>query len=306
MVKMYNHWVLQPAENVNAAIAALPIATEKKIYDELGNVEENWKRIEVDGVTVDIPSKHYVLKQHEQAFRPVIEGLTVSGVENFEFSLWNTRKRAHLAVFVGELEDGVKFGFKVTNSFDRSLAIHFGAKAYQQQKSVEIVERDHVLVWGIRQVCTNGMTMRIPLKTCKYLDTQEVVKIKDLLKMKGRILHVGNDVDKKLESMQYVVEAFTLLKNPLNMMIIDAQNFHLNPIEARELILKYVGKRRMDKYLELWGQEEKTLWGLYNSITFLASHSIEFKSTLREGLLTKAANLLEGELMPEMRVPTNA
>jgi len=303
------HWKLQPAEQINFALDKLPKGEERDVFitttDENGKAHgfksDKYKAILVNNKLIDIPTQRYVLKQHVDAFRPIIEGLVVSGIKDFQFALWHTESRANLNIFVGEAEDGVKFGFKCTNSFDRSLAIHFGAKATQLKKSIEVVEKEHVLVWGYREICANGMIAKIPLKTCKYLDAVEVTKIKELLRESGRIIHIGKDIDTKLDSMQYVVEAFILLKEPLNRMIIDAKKHPLSKDEARILIKKYVGKRRMDRYLELYDQEEQSLWGLYNSITYLASHDDNLTTPLRERLLMDGANLLEAELMPEIK-----
>lgn len=303
----FGFWRTRPANEINMALGELPVAEKVSIVarrEDGGEVGTGkFKAIIVNGQVIDVPTKHYVLKQHEDVFRPLVEGITVSGLQDWNFMLWADNRRANLVVMVGEATDGVKFGFKATNSFDRSTTIDYGLRALTKNQTVEVVEREHVLVWGYRQVCSNGMVMRVPLKTCKYLDTELVTKVKELLTMNEKIRHYGKDIDAKLECVQFLVEGMLLLRNPINRMIVDAQNHTLNREQAKAFLDKYVGRRRLDRYLELYGREEQTLWGLYNSVTFLASHQEEgLTHTARQGLLMKAATMLEEELMPKATV----
>lgn len=290
-----NFFQLQEAEGINAAIGSLPIAETKPIMVD-GVVVPEYVATVVKGKVIDIPSAKYVLTQHEEAFRPVIEGLTVSGVANFKYTLWASNKRANMAVFVGEVDKGVNYGFRVKNSFDRSSSIDYGFNAMQINQKVEVVEREHVLVWTYRQICKNGAIMKVPLKTCKYLDSVTVTKFKELLSVKKNIKHIG-EVSQKVNEMQYITEAFMLLRQPLNAMILDAQKISVTQEKAEALIEKYVGKRKMERYLELYGKEEQTLWGLFNSLTYYASHNGVDTNRKREKLLQKASDLLEGELI---------
>lgn len=50
-----------------------------------------------------------------------------------------------------------------------------------------------------------------------------------------------------------------------------------------------------ERILERYKTEENSLWGLYNAITFVASHNATIPTM--NGLLNKSANLLEKELM---------
>jgi hypothetical protein len=287
---------LQPAEKINDALDKLPVGTEHRLFDSEGVEVEGHKLIRVNGKDIDVPSDMYVMKQHREAFRPIIEGMTLRGESDWKFAMWSNNKRANMGVFVGEATDGVKFGFRVTNSFDRTLAINFGMKAAQKQESVRIVEREHVLVWGYRQVCSNGMIAKIPLKTCKYLDAVTITKFKELLSQEGRILHLAG-VDSKLKDMQFIVEAFLLLRNPLNRMIIDAQAMKLDRFKARQFLKKYVVLRRQDEILSRFNMEEQTLWGLVNAATFIASHRSDLSDSVREKRLIEASNLMTGELL---------
>jgi hypothetical protein len=55
-----------------------------------------------------------------------------------------------------------------------------------------------------------------------------------------------------------------------------------------------VGKRLSTQIYNQFYDEEQTIWGLYNAITNIASHGVQ--PTTMNGLINKAADLLEGEL----------
>jgi hypothetical protein len=289
---------LKSGEQINLALSQLPLAIEKAVFVpdhknlETGRWklrrEKDYKAIEVDGEIVSIPSKHYHLVQHEQAFRPIIEGLTLRGVENFKFSLFANHRRAWLNVFVGNGYDSVNFGFRALNSFDRSTAITFGLSSFIKNKTIELV--------GYRQVCSNGMIVRVPLNNAEFVREEEVTKITQLLNKRMKIRH-SLQADAMLEELQFTVEGFLLMKNPLERIIKKAQMTPLLIDQALELIEKYVGKRKQDRILSQFGKEEQTLWGLYNAMTFIASHTETFnKATKFNTSLEKAATMLEVEL----------
>jgi len=296
-MEQINFWKLSSANTINAAIQTLPTSKSEKVFDSKGVELEDYRITRVKGEVIDVPSARYVLKQHEEVFRPIIEGVTVSGVKDFKYSLWATNKKANLNIYVGELKDGIRFGFKATNSFDRKSSISYGLRAEREEKGVQIIEKEYVLVWGLRQVCTNGMVIKVPLKSNKYLVAEEVTKVKTLLANYRSIIHTGKKVDEKINEMQYVVEAFLLLRDPMNRMIADSQKMLVGKEKAEKYLEKYVARRQYDKYLEQFGKEEQTLWGLYNAITFVASHEADKSARVREKSLLKAATMLEAELM---------
>ena len=102
----------------------------------------------------------------------------------------------------------------------------------------------------------------------------------------------------KLEELQYTVEAFLLMKNPLRRIIEKAQSIEMHKEKAEELIEKYIGKRKLDKVMEQYGNEERTLWGLFNAVTFIASRGFEKNEVARKfnTVLEKAATMLEEEI----------
>lgn len=298
-MKQKSVYKLKEAELINPSLADLPKAELKPLAVE-GADTSAFKATVVKGKVIDCPTSKYRLIQHEQAFRPIIDGLTVSGVKDYAFTLWADEKRASLSIYIGESEDGVRFGFNAKNSFDRSSAVHYGMKSEKVQEEVQIVEREHVLVWGHRKVCENGLVVKVPLKTTKYLDAITVKRVKELFSTSRSIRHMGDDIFSRIKSVQYLTEGILLLSKPIGMMIRDAQNIHLTQDEAKELLVRYEKRRRLDHYLELYGREEQTLWGLFNAITFFASHKEEgITHKAREKILMRAGDMLTAELLAE-------
>ena len=79
-------------------------------------------------------------------------------------------------------------------------------------------------------------------------------------------------------------------------MILDAKMHTVTNDDARKLILQYVGKRRLEVYMDLYSKEDATLWGLYNALTFYASHG-NITTSRREKMISVAAEMLEKELI---------
>jgi hypothetical protein len=102
---------------------------------------------------------------------------------------------------------------------------------------------------------------------------------------------------KKIEAMQYIAEAISLLRDPVEKIIRKAQDWTIADREYLEkLIKKHVGKRYAQKVADRYARDGDTsLWGLYNAITYVASHD-ELKAVSREHLIDKAADMLNKEL----------
>lgn len=79
----------QEASQINSAIASLPRAELKQITPTDGEYIKNFRAVKVrmqSGKTefVNCPTNRYTVVQHEDAFRPIIEGLTQAGVKDFK------------------------------------------------------------------------------------------------------------------------------------------------------------------------------------------------------------------------------
>jgi hypothetical protein len=157
---------MRKAEEINTAIAELPRATEKAIHTDSTAIER-FKAIEVTdhkgrSEIVQIPHKSYQVIQHDRAFRPIIEGLTQAGIHNYMFVMKSTHKRAEMQIYAtGTGYDTVSLGFSVLNSFDGSKALSYGFRVFGEQKTIELV--------GYRQVCSNGMKIRVPLENAEIV-----------------------------------------------------------------------------------------------------------------------------------------
>ena len=292
-----NFWKLQPAEEINSAIESLPVASLNPIFDAEGKQIEGFRATKVGDEVIDVPTDKYILRSHETCFRPIINALSVSGVSDFKFCAWATNKRAELAILIGNATDGVRFGFKATNSYDRSSSIRYGFKAEKTTTELQIVQREHVLAWCWRQTCSNGLIVKVPLKTCKYMDTETITRVKTLLSETKSIAHLGDQVDQKIQNVQFLTEAYLLLKNPINLMIEDAQKVYVSGEQAKKLVEKYVGHRRKQWILDQFTIEEQTLWGIVQAVTFIASHNEQMNTPVRESLIDKAGTLLTEELL---------
>lgn len=308
-------WQKHSAESIKEELAALPKAELRTLYAETedtmaygakdtelvnaaGLKKLTDKAVFVEGEHIANVSKGYELVQHETAFAPIVDNLEAQGTNKFKFTVWANHRRAFLGVLVGEAKDSVQFGFRCTNSVDGSGSINYGLKASRVQTVIDIVEKEHVTVWGIRQVCNNGCIIKIPLKSIKYLDAVTSRKVQELAKELRSIRHTKGAYDRMAE-VRLLVESFLALEKPINAMIGDAQNFTIKPQDVQKLLKFYVGER-MAKSVELEFAHPKydgSLWALYNATTAIASHNDDYKDGTRNSLLDKAGNLLTGALI---------
>jgi len=309
-----NFWNKHSAAHITAVVEQLPKAELRAIYAEQPGESVIYKTendsvnasdltpltdkaVFVNSEHVATVSKDYRLVQHAEAFKPIIEALAVKGVDKFEFTAWANNRKAYLGVLVAEAADTIEYGFRCTNSVDGSHSISYGLSAQHVDTFADIVEKEHVTVWGIRKVCSNGCIIKVPLKSVKYLDVETHRQITDLMTQFRNIRHTKGAEERVLE-VQYLVEAFLLLRDPVNRMIFDAQKLHLNPAKVKELITKYVGERVAKRIEEqFYASNDDSLYGLWNAVTAVASHTDDYKDGTRNSLLDKAANLLTGELL---------
>jgi hypothetical protein len=79
-------------------------------------------------------------------------------------------------------------------------------------------------------------------------------------------------------------------------MIKRSQDFKLDLERVKLLIQAHVGQRYAKRVLEQYGNENTDLWGLYNAITYVASHDETLTPSSRELLIDNAADMLTVEL----------
>lgn len=285
--QMYYWDALKQREEAKAMLAKLPVAE----LHELNNFK-NPKRIKAvvaRNQIVGTVGKQYRLVQHAEAFKPVLDALDATG-QNYNLSIWTSRDmgRSWMTIMTDvEAKDSVKLGFQVGNSIDGTTAIKYGFQSFFGSGYVELV--------GYRQVCSNGMVVRVPLNEASFVREEVRQQLEKLFEKYVKIRHIGN-VEARLEEVGIIVEAMALLKEPIAKMIMTAQNKRVGTETAEELLLQYVGKRYKARILEQYEREEKSLWGLYNAITWVGSHTEELKEGAKSGMIGKAADLLTAEI----------
>jgi hypothetical protein len=285
------------AEETENAIAKIPMATLESIRTTSDATNpKNFMAVVLNETAgkriVATVSKRYRLVQHAEAFKPIIDGLHFTATD-YEFCLIHRNTKATLDVFVTEIANsglgGIRLGFRAISNIDGRNAIKYTLSQSKFQGTIEIV--------GYRQVCENGMKIRVPLDEAEFVRPEIRGKVTSLLEMSANVAHIGN-VESKIKATQYVVEAMSLLKEPVKAMIEKARTQEIGEKEAKALLAKYIGKRLTSAINDKFQSEEQNLWGLYNAITYIASHGVTV-STMN-GLMNKSANLLERELL----VPT--
>jgi hypothetical protein len=288
---------MRKAEETKKTLENIPKASLQTITaTKEGKIENNKeiKAVVVDKRIVATVSKNYKLVQHKDAFSPIFNGLHQTATP-YEFSLFQTDTKAFLNVFVDEIGDngsGIKLGFRVINSIDGRNAISYAlsAKNIERQTTIELV--------GYRLVCQNGMKIRVPLDQAEFLKLEKNVteKITELIKMATRIVHMGTEqeIQQKMEAVQYVTEAIGLLKEPIELIISKAKKIKVDEEMMKSLIKTYVGKRMSQRILEQFAKEKGNLWGAYQAFTQVASHGCTVPTM--NGLLNKSAIMLEQEL----------
>lgn len=270
-----------------------PITVNKKFgransFDELPDLEEpvsteNYHAIIVNGKMVGAVSPQYKLVQHKDAFRPIADGLDRMGIDA-DYNLFTHKGKAWLSVLVENAADTVRIGFSAMNSVDGTTAIRYAFAMQSVTKTVELV--------GYRQVCSNGMKIRVPLQNAEIVKLETREEIEKLMEQHQNIVHMG-DPKSQIQAIQYVVEAVAMLKDSVSTIIERAQNYQIEEKAVlKELISVYVGKRMSQKIEDQFYKEHPSVWGLYNAITNVASHA-DIAETTSTGLIDKAAVMLE-------------
>jgi hypothetical protein len=288
---------MRRANETKEVLESIPTASLETITaTEVGTIENprSMKGVVVDGRLVASVSKNYQLVQHKDAFKPVFDGLHQTGTP-YEFALFQTDTKAFLNVFVDEIGDngsGIKLGFRVINSIDGRNAISYAIKS-------ETIERSTTIeLVGYRLACQNGLKIRVPLDQAEELrlEKKTTEKIEQLLRMASRIIHMGTEqsIKEKMESVSFVVEAVSLLRQPIQIIMEKAKNKQVGEEEVREMLKKYIGKRMNKQILERFKEEEQSLWGAYQAATFVASHDCSIPTM--NGLINSSAKMLEKEL----------
>jgi len=296
---------MQPAVLINESLAALPTAKAFPVYADIGNAgyegfekAEDFQAVKVTDSTghsefVYCPTTRYKIVQHQDAFRPIVEGLTQAGRSDFRFLLKGNTRWAKLQLYCDSPgHDGVSLGFEAVNSYDGSSVLRYGVEMNHKKKYLTIV--------GYRQVCSNGMKIEVPLDQAEFIRPEVRERVLQLLKLQRRFLHTTN-VNGRIAEIQHVVEAVSLLQEPVAEMIRRAQEWKISDAQQLDfLIRKHVGKRMHRRVREQYAAEDDSLWGLYNAITYIASHDSKLRAPTIDRMQGEAAAMLREEIVAEV------
>lgn len=297
--KNINHWSIKPAEQINLAISQLPIAElveimpkeyigEAKLMQRFKGVRVRDSKGNID--YVQVAGKDYKIVQHGEAFRPIIEGITVAGGKDFKFSLNNNYKEADLRIYSGGFGyDTVAIGWRITNSFCGHKTLKYGVDVNRQDQYIELV--------GYRKACSNGMLVKVPLNDAEIIQPELVTEIRQKIADAEYSFKHSGEVLERVKSVQYIAEALELLQKPMEALIKKAGKIKLADKKAiKNAIKQHVGRRYYSRVLNQFETEEQDVWGLYNAITFVASHDDSITESSRGLLLEKASNMLLAEI----------
>jgi hypothetical protein len=291
-------------DKINAELAKLPIAVLKPVYayntetlqyDHLADKAAVYSGVEGSPKEyASVVGGNYGLVQHDPAFRPIIEGLTQAGIKDFRFSLQHWRKGALLNIYVDnpiQEGSGVYLGFSAYNSFCGHHAFTYGFDFSNTGKA-----QIEVIAW--RQVCENGAKIIVDLANAQFVTLEIKSKLDSYLSEVRKLRHTKSIIG-KLQEMQYITEAVSLLKVPIESMIKSAGLIEIEDQDKlKKLIKQHVGKRYASKVEEEYNKAgyNNTIWDLFNAITYIASHDEKVTFTGRQLLEEKAAKMLLYEI----------
>lgn len=272
------------------------------------------KVVVINGVPFEtVSTSRYKLVQFEDAFKPVIE--TLAGVDlNVGVNVGWAGDQAKLdCIIEDDVADTVRLGFRVSTAHDgaHAIAYSFAATKVQKEKTGKKIERTqsvemkeggsyntestrggymYVELVGYRQVCSNGMKIRIPLDeaidasikgerdvsikkmlTEVWTEDETRVRVHELIARNVRIAHTGNVKD-KIEAQKKIVEFMAALRDPVRRMITRAQDFKVSDQEASQILRAYLGDRLGGEVYARAKEPTDTAWGVYNAMTFYATH----------------------------------
>ena len=271
-----------------------------------------------------VVSKQYSLIQHQDAFSAVVDALVAIKGDSVQVkaSVMEYKGRAWLTCVFPEIKvndgaDGIELGFTATNSFDKTSALSYGAKQkshHNNENAGAELDYGHFEFFGYRLACMNGMKIRVPL-SAEIMLTEDVVKenakVGDLVDVrlekvdekgvvpekmvleetatKTYVRHYGKNVTLNLQKVKDMFMEIQHYIPILEARIKASQEMPMSVQEATELLNKNAfGPRAIEEILKQFAHEEQTRWGLYNSITNIATHGEKKSPMATERMLRQA------------------
>jgi len=283
-----------------AIVDRLPEASEKDVVVD-GKTEKGFKAICQGEQVLKIFTDKYALIQHRDAFAGVLDALLLAEKENVKAAVFQTPGRAYLTVVFPEIvvddgAEGIELGFKVSNSH-MGEALKFSGSSTKNTSEFKF--------FGYRLACSNGMILPVELEKMTVADMEltekkggifqkEVRTQKILAKAGGRIVHIG-DADAKVQLVYQKIMLMYRSVAVVKQYIDSMRNRQLTREEAIKSLEGVFGPRIGASVLSQFDMEEQTLFGLYNSVTYLASHSE--RSEPNKEMLMMAANTIAKKVL---------
>lgn len=311
-------------ENELPKASLQPVFCKNDLADGAQIAIPHKKAVVINGVPFEtVSTSKYKLVQFSDAFKPVVE--TLAGVDlNIGINVGWNNDSAHLdCIIEDDVADTVRLGFRVSTAHDaaHSIAYSFSAQKVQREKTGKQITKTesremkdggsydfdskrggykYVELVGYRQVCSNGMKIRIPLEEAidAKIQGEESVSIKkmltevwvedevrrqvqELVSQNVKIAHIGK-VQEKIEAQKRMVEFMAILRSPVQRMIARAQNFKLSDQEAKLVLTAYLGDR-LGKDVHAKATEPlDSAWGVYNAMTSYATHKTDSDREIRK------------------------
>ncbi len=281
----------------------LPSASLVNLYyngNEFKEVEGKKGVMQNDEI-IAVVSKHYQLIQHRDAFKQALEQLEVP--EDAKISCSWYKGKASMNVFFDELKIndgklGIDMAFQIKNSYDGSTALGLSVKKNLIEKGDK-----YIVFYGLRQICSNGMKIKVPLAEMMPEEIEKLNPEKDVIaeekqdiinniskEFRGSVKHMGKKFEMKyLNLFQMAKLAVPLIEKKIK----EAMADKITDVEfIRWLDKMEFSQKAIDGILVRYNSEkELTRWGAYNAITAYASHDVNSKRQ-EERLLDKAWELV--------------
>lgn len=279
-------------------IDSMTLATEDSVFVN-GEEQKNFKAIIENGKVLKIFTKEYTLIQHKEAFAAALDALLVSNKQEVKAHVVQTEGRAYLTVVFDDLlvndgAEGIKMGFRVSNSH-LGEALRIGGSTQKMGT--------HLKFFGYRLACANGMIIHVPMEAMSVKDMELTERkggiiqklVKDpIVEYNQKIMHKGRR-DSRVQKIYQQIMALYKSVNYVETFIKEMQAKNLTVKEAEDALIGSFGPRVAKKIMEQYAIEEQTVWGLYNSITYKASH--ENRSMMNSERMMVLANTVAVKAM---------
>jgi len=275
---------------------SLPVATLQPVFFGNEKVEaEKSRAVVVEGKVITFCSDHYELVNHKDAFLQALHTMEVPLNKETEIQVFGKNGYASMKCVFPELtiaDDklGIKMGFEIQNSIDKTSSLGIEMKRSMKDKSDA-----YIVFTGYRQVCSNGMKIRVPMLEMFNADEirqEEKGVIERLMaSFTGRVKHMGKNF-----AMKYT-DLLLLARKSIPSIEATIQKAMAKVI-TREEFAKALGEmgfsdRNIEMILNEFDKEKATTtWQAYNNITAIASHNIKSQA-VADKMLDRAWDLME-------------